>query len=170
MQRRALILAAAGVLPIVSVAYAAPPTASPIGSMEEKHVRDTLATGKLALETSRIALQKAQHAWVKKFAQFEVAEQETLADVLRVASPAATSAPPAGQPDEVGELAKYSGAEFDAAYIRLQLDGHNNLLAIQEEYIKSGKNPSHAGIAKLARGQIKEHIELLNTIRQQGKG
>ncbi|GGC88639.1 DUF4142 domain-containing protein [Chelatococcus reniformis] len=99
----------------------------------------------------------------------KVAEQESLADVLRVANPAATSAPPAGQPDELGELAKYAGAESDAAYVRLQLDGHNKLLAIQDEYIKSGKNPPHVGIAKLARGQIKEHIELLNTIKQQAK-
>jgi putative membrane protein len=49
--------------------------ADAMGEAEQQHVKDTLATGTIALETSKIALQKAQNAWVKKFAEYEVAEQ-----------------------------------------------------------------------------------------------
>lgn len=37
----------------------------------------------MALETSRIAQSKADGAWIKKFAQYEVAEQTTIAEILK---------------------------------------------------------------------------------------
>ncbi|WP_247360704.1 MULTISPECIES: DUF4142 domain-containing protein [unclassified Bradyrhizobium] len=50
------------------------------------------------------------------------------------------------------------GKEFEAAYVRAQTEGHQKLLRIQEDYLASGKDPAHINVAKLARGQIKEHV------------
>jgi predicted outer membrane protein len=112
-------------------------------------------------------LKKAKHPWVKKFAEFEVAEQETVAEVLKAAG-----AQP-GKVDDKDTAAikklQEAGDTFDRDYLAAQIDGHQKLLKIQETYISAGKDKEHVGMAKLARGQIKEHIELLKMIQKEAK-
>jgi putative membrane protein len=63
-----------------------------VGQTEIEHVQQTLAGGTVSLQTSEIALQKAQNPRVKQFAQFERDEQTTIAEVLRsIQEPAATA-------------------------------------------------------------------------------
>src|SRR3712207_607416 len=63
-----------------------------IGQTEIEHLQQTLAGGTVALQTSEIALQKAQNPRVKQFAQFERDEQTTIAEVLRsIQEPVATA-------------------------------------------------------------------------------
>ena len=155
--------------------------AMPMGEAEMKHGMDTAMVGSLSLATSRVAEGKASDAMVKKFATFEVAEQETISDVLMSikASPAeaegALKKPteaeveamldPAGK-TELEKLNGLSGAEFDKAYVAVQLDGHRKLLTIQEDYLKVGQNREHLDVAKLARGQIREHIAILEELQK----
>ncbi|MFE1600996.1 DUF4142 domain-containing protein [Methylobacterium sp. ID0610] len=153
-----------------------------IGEAEAKYVSDTLAAGSLALATSRVALTKAKDDDVKQFARFEIAEQETIADVLKAMRDQATPAtgqvrPPAepevtGQIDQKGkamleklEQAK-AGSAFDRDYVRGQIEGHQALLKIQEAYLSGGKDRETLSVAKLARGQIKEHLTLLADIEK----
>lgn len=63
------------------------------------------------------------------------------------------------------KLKGLSGADFDKAYVTAQLDGHKKLLMIQEDYLKAGQNREHLSVTKLARGQIKEHIEHLEMLK-----
>jgi putative membrane protein len=142
-------------------------------------MQETMKVGSLSLATSRIAQQKAQNAQVKQFAQFEVAEQETIAEVLKflqganvtTGQGAATNAEAQANLDDKGKatLKKLqdakAGAEFDKEYVQAQTDGHHQLLKIQETYIKAGRVRENVNIAKLARGQIKEHITLLQAIK-----
>jgi putative membrane protein len=131
-------------------------------SVDERHAEETLAIGSVALKTSQLAQTKAQDKWVKKFANYEVAEQTTIAEILKSMG----AAPPKADKAEamVDKLEKSS--KFDADYITGQLDGHQELLKVQDEYISSGKNMANVNLAKLARAQIKEHIDLLQTIQQ----
>jgi putative membrane protein len=178
-------------------------SAGPMGQAEVQHLQQTLATGTVALQTSEIALQKAQNPKVKQFAQFERDEQTTLAEVLRsIQEPAATassgsaaaaasgnamaSASASGgaraaatAPDIPPEKAKMmeelqkaqGGAEFDRLYIQGQLQGHQELLQIQERYLQANsRNREHTNIAKLARGHIKEHIAMLQDIQKELRG
>jgi hypothetical protein len=72
--------------------------AGAMGRAEAEHLEQTLAGGMVALQTSEIALQKAQNPKVKQFAQFERDEQTTLAEVLRSwQEPAATASTAAPQ-------------------------------------------------------------------------
>jgi putative membrane protein len=161
---------------------------SPSGQMrqaEAQHIKDTMKVRSVALATSRLALEKAQNAKVKQFAQFEVAEQQTISDVLSAIESDGKSAARTGQDagdgrsqpqlDQAGQQmlkrlqeAK-AGMEFDREYVSAQIDGHQQLMKIQESYINSGKNVLNLSIAKLARGQIKEHLTLLNDINAQNK-
>ena len=55
----------------------------------------------------------------------------------------------------------------DRAYVELQIRGHQELLAIQERYLasNSGHRPTMT-VARLARGQIREHLALLQDIQK----
>ena len=98
----------------------------------------------------------------------EVIPQEGLAEVLRslVALPGTASSAPMPMKLEGEDAAMVqklagmqAGAEFDRMYVQGQIEGHQKLLRIQEEYIRQGRNREHVNVAKLARGHIKEHIE-----------
>jgi putative membrane protein len=164
--------------------------AGQMGQAEQQWMQQTMATGAVALETSRIAQQKAQNKDAKQFSKFEVDEQQGLAEVLRSMQEPATasvagnpthitgSTPPgavgATQPpldakgrDMVQKLQQaQAGAAFDKEYLQGQLQGHRELLQIQENFIKSGsRNREAVNVAKLARGRIKEHIGLIESIK-----
>lgn len=189
MLRRNLI-AAAAVLPAAVLATrafaqdaAAPAATAPAGAMGEAemlHAQQTSMVGALSLLQSRIALQNAEHEQVQAFAQFEVTEQETIADILTGMQAGTTEVsgevtPPADADltamlDEAGqakltELEGLTGAEFDAAYLAANLEGHQQLLAIQEEYLASGTVREHINVAKLAKGMITEHIAHLEALQ-----
>jgi len=154
---------------------------------EQQWMQQTMATGMVALETSKVALQKAQDEDLKQFAKFEVDEQQLLSEVLQslmqppamagggaanTTGSAGGSAGGANMPqmdakdrEMVQKLQQASGSAFDKQYYQGQLQGHRELLQIQENFIKSGsRNREAVNVAKLARGHIKEHIELLESI------
>jgi putative membrane protein len=156
---------------------------SAMGEAETKHAQDTKRAGALSLATSRVAVSKAASGKVKQFAEWEVAEQETIADVLKSMEAGEGTAEGALHPptdaeteaavDDQGkkklaDLKAMSGAEFDKAYLAAQLEGHKELLTLQETYLKAGQNREHLSVTKLARGQIKEHITILELLPKMG--
>ena len=150
-----------------------------------QHLQQTMQLGMVALETSRIAQQKAQNAYLKRFATFEVQEQTTLSEVLHsMMEPAATSATgaasgtsaPAMQMDaQSREMIQrlqntQPGEAFDRQYLQGQMEGHSALLQVQTQYLQSNpQNREHVNVAKLARGMITEHIALLEEIQTKMK-
>jgi putative membrane protein len=148
---------------------------------DQEYVRQSLAASSLSLAASRIAAQKAQTDDLKEFAQMEEAEQETLADVLKSLS--LQNASLNGRTRRPGDAeveqnldqrgrdalerlrAEPAGADFDRAYLGALATGHLELLRIQETYLDSGQsNANLINVAKLARGMIKEHLQLLADI------
>lgn len=169
---------------------AAPPAPAmkveaPIGGASEastQHINGTMAVGSLSLAVSRIALTKAKNPMLKQFAGFEVAEQETIADILKgmmmpdtppngdVKSP--TDAALMGNLDAKGKAAvekmhaMKAGPEFDREYVKAQIDGHKQLLEIQTAYLKMPNARDETNVAKLASGMIKEHLALLGDLEK----
>lgn len=177
MNRRLLLKSALSLaaIPTALATSAIAHTATPMGEAEKTHAEATKKVGALSLATSRVALEKATDPMVKAFSKWEVAEQETIADILKSmetdgqvegALKPPTQAEVEAMLDAEGKtmlerLKAAAGAEFDKAYITAQLDGHKKLLTIQEEYVKLGQNREHLSVTKLARGQITEHIDHL---------
>ncbi|MCO5733375.1 DUF4142 domain-containing protein [Rhizobium sp. SSA_523] len=182
MNRRHIMKAAvaiAAVPALLSSTSASAQSASAPGEAEKKHAMATKPVGALSLATSRLATSKATDPMVKAFAKWEVAEQETIADILKTMEAAGKAEgalkPPSDQEVEamldaegkaaLDKLKAASGAEFDKAYVTAQLDGHRKLLTIQEDYLKVGQNREHLSVTKLARGQIQEHIDHLDMLK-----
>src|SRR4051794_4384383 len=115
MNRRSAVKFAIASVFVPPAAFAQTSASTP--SLEAKHAADTLETGAVALETSKAALAKATDPNVKRFAQFEAAEQETVADVVKAASRLADVKPPPDAKAMIDRLnATPSGKEFDQAY------------------------------------------------------
>ena len=149
---------------------------------DEQYLRETSAVGSFSLAASRLAQEKAQTDDLKEFAQLEAAEQETLADVLKsLRKPLidGTVKPPSdaeveqyldrrGREKLEKMRAAPAGTEFDREYLAAQATGHLELLRIQETYLNSGRNNrDFINAAKLARGMIKEHLQLLADIESE---
>src|SRR5215467_11663411 len=144
---------------------------------DEQYVRETSAVGSFSLAVSRLAQEKAQTDDLKEFAQLEAAEQETLAGVLKsLRDPSLidgiVKAPSDAEVEQYldrrgrEQLEKMraapAGTEFDREYLAAQATGHLELLRIQETYLNSGgNNRDFANVARLTRGMIKEHLQLL---------
>ncbi|MBW9091942.1 DUF4142 domain-containing protein [Rhizobium wenxiniae] len=182
MNRRKMLTAVAvtAALPVLFSSTAAlAQTENTTGDAEKKHAGETKKVGSLSLATSRVAAEKASDPMVKEFAKWEVAEQETIADILKSMEMGGKAEgalkPPSDSEVEamldaegkasLDKLKATSGAAFDKAYISAQLDGHKKLLAIQEDYLKVGQVREHLSVTKLARGQIKEHIDHLDVLK-----
>jgi putative membrane protein len=179
--RRTVLVAVAAVAATSSFAQSqSTPTPGGASGPDEQYIRQTMTTGSLSLAASRMAEQKAQSDDLKEFAQFELAEQETLADILRSLQNTGpvdgTIKPPSEAEverhlDQRGreELQKMraapAGTEFDREYLEAQMNGHQELLRIQESYLNSQPNNRDIiNVAKLARGMIREHLQLLADI------
>ena len=144
------------------------------------HIRDTVAAGALSLAITRIAQGKLKHPMGKQFADFEAAEQNAIADILKART--LPGVPPLGevkaptdaevedgldaQGRETVETfrAMKEGPGFEKAYVAAQVDGHRRLLEIQDAYLKVADDAAETAIAKLARGTIKEHLTILGDI------
>jgi putative membrane protein len=192
MDRRVFLLtglAAAFVTPALAQQSGAPTAATPgaamnraggrMGQAEMQHIQQTMQLGMVALETSRIAMDKARNDHLKRFANFEVQEQTTLSEVLRsmmeptgTAATGQSSAAPmqmdAAARDMIQKLQnQQAGAAFDKEYLEGQLKGHRDLLQVQERYLQSNpQNREHMNVAKMARGHIREHIAMLETMQK----
>jgi len=165
----------------------AAPGASRMGGQQTQadmqHMQQTMQLGMVALETSRIAQQKAQNADLKRFATFEVQEQTTLSEVLySMMEPAATSATGAASGTSAPAMDAQSremiqrlqntqpGEAFDRQYLQGQMEGHSALLQVQSQYLQSNpQNREHMNVAKMARAVITEHVALLEDIQAKMK-
>lgn len=155
-----------------------------VSNAAEAHMKDTLAAGSLSLVLSRIAEPKVKRPMLKQFAGFEIAEQETLADIFKGmkmpgAPPTGTVTAPTdaelmGNLDAAGKAsvekmrAMKAGPDFDKAYIKAEIDGHRKLLEIQEVFLAKPDTVDQTNVAKLARGMIKEHLMLLTDLERAG--
>jgi putative membrane protein len=194
MDRRIVLagLAAAVTTPLFAQTSGSPSSA-PAGTSTQsdmQHMQQTMRIGAVALETSRIAQQKAQNPDLKRFATFEIQEQTTLSEVLRsMMEPATTSATQTGQATSAAganvppvQLDAQSqqmlqmlqntqpGEAFDRQYLQGQMEGHSALLQVQTQYLQGNPhNREHMNIAKMARSQIIEHVALLEEIQTKMK-
>lgn len=152
-------------------------------SLEAQYIQSTLVLGASALAMSRVALQKAIRLSIKEFAEFEIAEQDTLANVLSAMktdeiTPDLKHSSDAAMrqnldPESAQMLKKLTAADagpaFEAAYVNEQIIGHQKLLVVHENYLSSGRIHPALNVAKLARAITKEHLQRLARLQEEFK-
>ena len=122
-----------------------------------------LEAGGFSLQTCQIALQRTRNSRVRDFAQLESNEQIAVAAALG-ARPGSVPL----RPDHaamVEELASLSGGRFDAMFVRGQIMGHEELLALNQAAAQGGSGRDQA-VATVAVPSIQTHLYLLQGLRR----
>jgi len=125
--------------------------ASAIGSAEEniRKAQDFVTAagqaGLVEIRTSEMALTKSKSVDVKAFARMMIDQHTAAGESLAAAAGAAALKPPLETLDDfhmrrISDLVETDGdADFDADYMHLQIDAHNDAIKLFEDYAKNGQ-------------------------------
>ncbi|MBZ7927633.1 DUF4142 domain-containing protein (plasmid) [Ensifer adhaerens] len=166
----ALILAATSVLAqsaaeksgINSLVGAAPKT--------EDFVKEVSMSDMYEIETSRLALERADAA-TKTFAQQMMQDhQKTTSELKQLldsgkVKAAATSTMSEDQNEALGKLKELQGAEFTDEYRDNQIDAHEDAVDIFGRYADSGDNPDLKAWAAKTLPVLKHHLEMARALK-----
>ncbi len=156
MDRRSLILAAA-VTPLAAGAAGARVSYSSGGG--NRLLVKALSAGGFSLQTCLLALRRARNPDLRGFARLEASEQRAYARALG-AVPGSVPPSPA-QAAMLAQLRTLGGRAFDAAYLRGQILGHEELLHLNAGLANAGPNQ----VATVAVPSIETHLAILSRLR-----
>lgn len=149
---------------------------APMASNEKEFRMGVIGPAELSLVTSQIAVSKATNKNAKEFAGFELTEAIAVTGVLK---DLATPVPPMDAKAKA-TLAKIKaakpGADFDKAYIQAQLENHEFLRDLAQNYLKNAAGKTGPAenqtkhLATLALAVFKEHVAITSRILHELNG
>lgn len=151
---------------------ATPLQASPTAATEKEFRQGVIGPAELSLVTSQIAVGKATNKYAKEFAGFELEEAKAVTSVLKDLGTPVPSMNAKAQAT-LAKIKTTTGAAFDKAYIQAQLENHEFLRDLAQNYLKNsmGKtSPAESQtrhLATLALAVFKEHVALTKQILSQ---
>lgn len=160
-----IVLAAACAL----VAAPSPTFAQSVST--DEFVKKVAISDMFEVQSSRMALDKAPDKDTKPFAQKMVKdhtktskELKGLVDSGKVKAtlPTALDTEHQGKLDQMKGL---SGKEFDTAFDRAQLEGHQQAVALFENYAKNGDNPDLKKWAAKTLPHLKQHLKMAEKLK-----
>jgi putative membrane protein len=123
--------------------------------------------GLAEIETSKLALAHSTNPDVKAFAQMMIDDHTKAGEALKAAAAAAALAPPSDTLDEThtrlvntlsGDLAPdKTGDNFDANYMHMQVEAHNDAVKLFDDYGKNGKVPQVQTFAEATLPTLQMH-------------
>ena len=155
----------------------APATAPAAPTLPDPEIAAILAASDTAeIQPSQLAMQKAQNAGVKEYAQRMINDHGTLSDSLAAMAQANNLMPtPNAMSQQIQSqtqttlqsLQNLSGAAFDSAYVRAMADSHQMALTtIDSQLIPSAQNPQlRTAIEQKVRPAVAMHLEQIQQIQ-----
>jgi len=145
-------------------------TGQPIAATEKEFRMGVIGPAELSLITSQIAVNKASNKNAKEFAGFELGEAIAVTGVLKdLNTPVPAMDAKASATLNKIKTAKL-GVEFDKAYIQAQLENHEFLRDLAQDYLNKGKGKPGAAenqgrhLATLSLAVFKEHVAITSRI------
>lgn len=173
---RKLLLAAAATASLALAGCATSdmaPSAGMAGDMTPDnamgYVTMAAASDLFEIQSSQIALSKAQNAATRDFAQMLIADHTRTTQQLTAAAQASglTPPPPALMPMQqrmIDELQQAGGSGFDRLYFRQQVPAHEMALALHRNYAAHGDTPALRQVASAAVPVVEEHLGRARTM------
>lgn len=115
------------------------------------------------IQSSQLALQKAQDSGVREFAQMMITHHtQTTQQVTAAARQSGMTPPPpqltAQQAQMISQLQAASGAEFDRLYKQQQVQAHEMALALHRTYADDGDTEELRRVARSAVPIVQDHL------------
>ena len=122
--------------------------------------------GVFLMQTAQLGAQKAARPELRRFAPFEVSEQQGLMQAMMQVH--GTMTPPPVAEDKAAmlrQLQSASGPEFDRLFVTAQVQGHQEALQIYAAMAQDTATPApDRAIALLAADRIREHLAFLQAV------
>lgn len=140
------------------------------GAETEDFVKEVSMSDMYEIETSRLALERADAA-TKTFAQQMMQDhQKTTSELKQLldsgkVKAAATSTMSEDQNEALGKLKELQGAEFTDEYRDNQIDAHEDAVDIFGRYADSGDNPDLKAWAAKTLPVLKHHLEMARALK-----
>jgi putative membrane protein len=131
------------------------------------------AGGMEEVEMAKLAEQHAKSAQVKSFAEMMVKDHTAANEKLK--SLAATKGVPlpeglsTTQKASVATLKMHSSTDFDDAYIKAQIDAHEDTVALLQKEIANGEDPDARAFASKMLPTVQQHLEKIKEISASNK-
>lgn len=141
--------------------------------------RDTAFANKAAIggmaevEFGQLAMTKASNAKVKDFASMMVNDHSKANEELKAIANAKNMILPATLDADHAkikeELSAKQGAEFDKAYVKAMVDGHQKTLALMEDGSANNQDAELKGFAAKTAPVVKHHLDMILKIQSELK-
>jgi putative membrane protein len=132
------------------------------------YVQLAAASDLFEIQSSNLALSRAQGPAVRQFAQMMIDHHtQTTAQLTSAASAAGTPPTPALMPMQVqmlNQLQSASAPEFDRLYMRQQIGAHEMALALHSNYAREGDTNSLKAVAAAAVPIVRQHLDRARTL------
>lgn len=139
---------------------------------DEEFIRLATSSNLLEIRSSELAAQKAQSEEVRDFAAQMVTDHQAASEALAQASgqsvPDPETYPPQLDPRHAELLTQLESANaFDAAYAKLQVQAHEEAVALFTDYATNGQEGGVKDFAEATVPKLQEHLEKAQALPQQ---
>jgi putative membrane protein len=133
-------------------------------STRAEYVNMAAASDLFEIQSSQLALSKAQRPEVRDFAQMLITDHTNSTQQITAAATASgfTPPPPALMPNQaamLNTLQNTSGADFDRTYLSQQVPAHQSALALHQNYARNGDTPALRTVAATVVPVVQSHLE-----------
>jgi putative membrane protein len=164
-------LAAALLVPGTAMAQTAtaPATQQMMATTATEFVPMAAYSNRFEIESSELALERAQSAGVRTFAEHMVRDHTAAGESMMqaVAASGADVAVPAGldarHQQMVDQLQGLNADQFDAAYLQMQRQAHDEAVALFEGYAENGETGPIREFAANTLPVLREHRQMLTS-------
>jgi putative membrane protein len=124
------------------------------------------------IESSQLALSRAQRPEVRQFAQMLIQDHTNSTQQVVAAATAAGYAPPPPQlmpmhADMLRQLQNASGGAFERLYLTQQIPAHENALRLHQNYAANGDTPALRTVAAAIVPVVQGHLSRVRQLRGQ---
>lgn len=124
-------------------------------------------------QSSKLALEKSKNKDIRDFAKMMITDHAKTTQGVKDAAQKANLTVPtptlnADQQQMMAALHAASGDAFDQTYLQQQLAGHQQALALMQNYAESGDTPALQNAAKTAIPIVQKHLARLKELTKQG--
>jgi putative membrane protein len=150
------------------------PGSATLGGMPQDFVREAVQTDMLEIQAGRLAAEKAKSSEVREFASRLVADHGAASRQLeQIAQARGVQVPqslPADKQQALDSLQEKSGTEFDRAFAKEMVQGHEEAVRMFEQAAQNAADPEVKAFAARQLPKLREHLKLAQALPAAERG
>lgn len=149
--------------PLAAVLFCAPSFAQDATTDPQQFVNMATSSNMFEIQSSEIALEKAQNEPTKEFAQHMITDHTKAGEEMKAAASAAGVSMPTALDDKhqatMERLSGLNGETFDTTYIAEQVAAHEEAVALFDRYSANGRDGPLKEFAAKTLPTLESHLE-----------